>query len=312
MATQMEVDLDQPPASVMASPGTTGSVTVALHPLVIMNISEHWTRVKAQEGKPTQVLGALIGQQKGRKIEVMNSIELMFDVVCGDIVIDMSYYTLKEGQFKQVFSEMDFLGWYSTGDGPTESDIKIHKQFFIINESPVFLQLNPQARTSDLPISMFESVIDLVRGEATVLFVDIPYTLATEEAERIGVDHVARMSTADTGDSSTAEHLVAQHSSIKMLHNRIKIILAYIQASQKDEVAKNHDILRDCYSLCYRLPVLNSQRFQEDYYTQCNDVCLMAYLGAITKGSNTMNQFLNKFNILYDKGMGRRMRGLFF
>uniref|UniRef100_A0A2C9LCR6 COP9 signalosome complex subunit 6 n=1 Tax=Biomphalaria glabrata TaxID=6526 RepID=A0A2C9LCR6_BIOGL len=162
--------------------------------------------------------------------------------------------------------------------------------FFIINESPVFLQLNPQARTSDLPISMFESVIDLVRGEATVLFVDIPYTLATEEAERIGVDHVARMSTADTGDSSTAEHLVAQHSSIKMLHNRIKIILAYIQASQKDEVAKNHDILRDCYSLCYRLPVLNSQRFQEDYYTQCNDVCLMAYLGAITKGSNTMNQ----------------------
>lgn len=29
---------------------------------------------------------------------------------------------------KQVFSEMDFLGWYSTGDGPSESDIKIHKQ----------------------------------------------------------------------------------------------------------------------------------------------------------------------------------------
>ena len=32
-----------------------------------------------------------------------------------------------------------------------------------------------------------------------------------------------------------AEHLVAQHSSIKMLHNRIKVILAYIQAAQKGE-----------------------------------------------------------------------------
>lgn len=52
MATQMEVD--EPVSSVMAAPGTIGSVTVALHPLVIMNISEHWTRVKAQEGKPTQ------------------------------------------------------------------------------------------------------------------------------------------------------------------------------------------------------------------------------------------------------------------
>ena len=28
----------------MAGPGTAGSVTVSLHPLVIMNISEHWTR----------------------------------------------------------------------------------------------------------------------------------------------------------------------------------------------------------------------------------------------------------------------------
>ena len=49
------MEVDSPVAgSVMASPGTTGSVTVALHPLVIMNISEHWTRVKAQEGKPMQ------------------------------------------------------------------------------------------------------------------------------------------------------------------------------------------------------------------------------------------------------------------
>lgn len=54
MATQMAMEVDPPCTAVMASAGTTGSVTVALHPLVIMNISEHWTRVKAQEGKPTQ------------------------------------------------------------------------------------------------------------------------------------------------------------------------------------------------------------------------------------------------------------------
>jgi COP9 signalosome complex subunit 6 len=38
-----------PGGQVMASNGSQGSVTVALHPLVIMNISDHWTRVKAQE-----------------------------------------------------------------------------------------------------------------------------------------------------------------------------------------------------------------------------------------------------------------------
>lgn len=42
------------PKNVMASSGTVGSVTVSLHPLVIMNISEHWTRLRAQEGSPQQ------------------------------------------------------------------------------------------------------------------------------------------------------------------------------------------------------------------------------------------------------------------
>ena len=39
----------------------------------------------------------------------------------------------------------------------------------------------------------------------------------------------------------------------------------------------------------------------------------MTYLGTLTKGSNDLNQFVNKFNILHDRqGMGRRMRGIFF
>lgn len=35
-----------------------------------------------------------------------------------------------------------------------------------------------------------------------MLFVELPYTLATEEAERIGLDHMARMSTNESGESS--------------------------------------------------------------------------------------------------------------
>lgn len=40
--------------AVMATAGTIPSVTVSLHPLVIMNVSEHWTRRRAQEGSPQQ------------------------------------------------------------------------------------------------------------------------------------------------------------------------------------------------------------------------------------------------------------------
>ena len=50
--TVMEVDDNN--KNVMASSGTVGSVSVSLHPLVIMNISEHWTRLRAQEGTVQQ------------------------------------------------------------------------------------------------------------------------------------------------------------------------------------------------------------------------------------------------------------------
>jgi len=52
MTSKMEVDVEK--CGVPVGPVSTGSVSVSLHPLVIMNISEHWTRVSAQEGKPTQ------------------------------------------------------------------------------------------------------------------------------------------------------------------------------------------------------------------------------------------------------------------
>lgn len=309
------MEIDEPiPKNVMAASGTTGSVSVSLHPLVIMNISEHWTRIRAQEGSPQQVIGALIGKQRGRNLEIMNSFELLFDRIENSIIIDKDYYNHKEQQFKQVFSDLDFLGWYTTGDGPNESDIQVLKQICEINESPVFLKLNPQARHTELPVTMYESVIDLVSGEATMLFVELPFTLATEEAERIGLDHMARMSSNESGESSlVAEHLQAQYSAIKMLHSRVRLILDYVRAVQAGKVPKNHEILREAYSLCHRLPVLNSLTFRTEYYNQCNDVGLMTYLGTLTKGCNTINQFVNKFNILYDRqGMGRRMRGLFF
>ena len=54
-----------------------------------------------------------------------------------------------------------------------------------------------------LPVNVYESVIDLVNGIATMLFVELSYTLATEEAERIGVDHVARMASSEATENST-------------------------------------------------------------------------------------------------------------
>lgn len=51
---------------------------------------------------------------------------------------------------KQVFKDLDFLGWYTTGNRPDEQDVKVHKQICEINECPLFLQLSPQSRNFDV------------------------------------------------------------------------------------------------------------------------------------------------------------------
>lgn len=59
-------------------------------------------------------MGALIGKQNGRNIEIMNSFELAFDIVCEAIVINKDYYSLKEGQCKIFYFLFLFL--YMDGD----------------------------------------------------------------------------------------------------------------------------------------------------------------------------------------------------
>lgn len=46
------------------------------------------------------VIGALIGKQSGRNVEVMNSFELKFKFVNQDVIIDQDYYRTKEEQCK--------------------------------------------------------------------------------------------------------------------------------------------------------------------------------------------------------------------
>ena len=57
-------------------------------------------------------------------------------------------------------------------------------QILDIYESPLFLQMNPSAKNSDIPLSMYESLIDIVKGEAKMLFVKLNYSLATEEVRQ--------------------------------------------------------------------------------------------------------------------------------
>ena len=65
MPTKMIVDTAPAEASVQAGPkGSFSGLNISLHPLVIINISDHATRKKSLAGgRPQRVLGVLLGVQ---------------------------------------------------------------------------------------------------------------------------------------------------------------------------------------------------------------------------------------------------------
>ncbi|XP_003740294.1 COP9 signalosome complex subunit 6 [Galendromus occidentalis] len=288
---------------VMAGPSVHPSVSVQLHPLVIMNISDHWTRIRAQNnGQAEQVFGALLGKQQGRTIEVFNSFELNIEGT-HSITINVEFLENQQKQYRQVFQDLELVGWYTTGGEPTVSDVKVHQQICAFNDSAILMKLDPTAgRSNRLPIAMFESVIEMVDKEPSTLFITLPNSLVTEEGERIGLDNMARLSVAESQDNSLAsQHLRSQHCAIKMLHSRIKILQQYVKAVEQGILEPNRSILREIFSLCRQLPVVETDEFRREFHMQCNDVALQTFLATLTKCCDCVNTFVNSFNVLYDR-----------
>eukprot|EP00352_Strombidinopsis_acuminata_P002342 CAMPEP_0176378328 /NCGR_PEP_ID=MMETSP0126-20121128/29538_1 /TAXON_ID=141414 ORGANISM="Strombidinopsis acuminatum, Strain SPMC142" /NCGR_SAMPLE_ID=MMETSP0126 /ASSEMBLY_ACC=CAM_ASM_000229 /LENGTH=74 /DNA_ID=CAMNT_0017740575 /DNA_START=41 /DNA_END=265 /DNA_ORIENTATION=- len=69
------------------------SLSILLHPLVVMNMSDHYTRAKYREKmNPIRVIGVILGRQEGRNLEIVNSVEVKFTMAQGtDITIDENF-----------------------------------------------------------------------------------------------------------------------------------------------------------------------------------------------------------------------------
>jgi len=275
---------------------------VKLHPMVIVNLSDHFTREKVKAGKNVRIYGILLGQQSGRKVEIYNSYEILVDE---NKTIEHEFLKKRLSQFQRVFEHDEILGWYTTGKFEAY-DIGIHQQVEAYNESPLFLLLDPDTKpgSQNLPIQMCETTVKVVDEKPRIVFAKIPYSIETTEAERIAVDHVANVSTG--GRSMLTSHLSTLQSAIKMLNMRVKIITRFVQETKAGKIPRDEGLLRSINALCHLLPAIDTDKFKEDFLTEYNDSLLVTYLATVTKTSNAINEMIEKFNITYDRHTRRR------
>jgi COP9 signalosome complex subunit 6 len=131
-----------------------------------------------QKESEVRVIGVVLGRQSGRLLEVVNTIEIKYEVTglkgaAGDIQIDESFAKERIDAYKTMYADLECIGWYSvrggpqcTGakdqDAPTAQDLAIHKSVISkLCENALMLIMNPlslEARDAKrLPLFIYEA-----------------------------------------------------------------------------------------------------------------------------------------------------------
>jgi COP9 signalosome complex subunit 6 len=275
---------------------------------VLINISDHVVRFRSTGRASHRVLGALIGAQEGRRIDVHNSFELIFE----EGAIDVEFFQQRLALYLEVFPRYEFLGWYSTGTAPQEPDKALHKKIQEVsaNENPFYLLLDTErmdrekaAQSEEFPIMVYDATAHISGAEAQVQWNEVPYTFDTLEAERIAVNHVAKSATtASAGHSSDfIQHASGLGNSVVMLSNRVKELLEYMQEVKAGRIPKNHETLRQMLSICQALRATQPEVLHREFCGEFNDAALVVLLASLTKVCSSTSDLLDKFQLAHDK-----------
>ncbi|WPH02966.1 Hypothetical protein R9X50_00583800 [Acrodontium crateriforme] len=196
---------------------STTILSVQLHPLVLLTISDYITRHTLRE-QPGPVVGAIIGQQNGRSFTLEHAFECKLAADDkSETRVDSEWFQQRLEQYRDVHKvpALDLVALFMIApvDGPQAAHVPVMTQVqrLASTDSLMLLLFHPEMvdalQGGRLPISLFESVQELEGEKMSLRFRELTFEVETGEAEMIGVDFVAK-----GGGNATS---VAKNSSVK-------------------------------------------------------------------------------------------------
>ena len=216
-----------------------------------MNIADHMTRSKYRVagGKP-RVIGAILGQQEDRVLEVCNTVEINFTSKQdlqgnSQITIDEQFFHDRLNAYKTMFPDLDCLGWYSadatagadpSSDQPTAGDLEILKKVISKRaDNPLMLIMNEESGFAKdrkkIPFFLYELPQKQDGVESQKPFVQLDFTLASEASEQIAVDGVANAVDPDSKTSNFTSNMQASLNAVKILRSKLNFLIKVVRES---------------------------------------------------------------------------------
>ena len=170
-------------------PTSDSGLTISLHPLILLTISDYITRHTLRH-QPRSIVGALLGQQNGRSITLEHAfecetIEGQSPFATGDaqqgrdnaLLLHEAWFKDRLQQYKDVHKApaLELVGWFTTTPvtGPEAVQLPVHQQILqSYNETAVLLAFHPMSvlegagMGGKLPLTIYESVYESAEGGA--------------------------------------------------------------------------------------------------------------------------------------------------
>jgi COP9 signalosome complex subunit 6 len=183
------------------------ALSVQLHPLVLLTITDYITRhISRQQANP--IVGAVVGQQHGRSFTLEHAYECKTSLQDDRVALDADWFADRLEQYKDVHKApaLDLVAVFMLGstEGPVAEHAEVVKQVQKLSGIDAVMlvlfhaDLVDQLSGGKLPITLYESVNEQATqseggatGDLDVKFRELSFEVETGEAEMIAVDFVA-------------------------------------------------------------------------------------------------------------------------
>jgi hypothetical protein len=310
------------------------SLSVSLHPSVILSISDHYVRSSVALGVPLssntdgpsamseaagcRVLGILLGLQNGRNIEISSCFELTqyrldSNEASEDLTtkIDIAFLYARKEQYKTILPHLEVVGWYSTGSDVTPGDIAFQKFMTALTENPLFLCLDTDFSyiKGELPAFLYACDVHFEDNKPQMSLIPISFQVASSQVERISLEQV--VTTGISSDSSVSSVVYSLHNisnAVRMLLFRMKILRKFLEMTRQGSIPKDPNMLRELNSIYSQFSsVVGGPMFslvEKELEEDSNDTLIVSYLTGITKALHLLNQVVDKFQMSPEGAIG--------
>jgi COP9 signalosome complex subunit 6 len=255
-------------------------------------MSDQYTRIVCG-GSPLNtdapVVGLLFGTHDGT-LKIMDA---------DDIPTELADATMQISLHQAVFPLHQVVGWYrvSLDNRPTAHDVQLTQslqQHFQPEGRFLFALLQVQSSSEALPLSLYE-----VDETGPVLIATENWQLETSEPERIAVERVVReqpsqQETADEFYSAYGSQATTIHHSLESMHERLALLIAYLEEIEKGAIPTNHALLRQVQGLVCQLgPLMATPQSEEN-------PMLLSHLAVVAKTVRDVQCYTDRFRSMFE------------